>query len=201
MTGAQSVTFSYWRWFSNDQGSGAGEDYWDVDLSNDGGQSWTSLEHTQVSSNAWASQAFDLADYHGTPGLVQLRFVAADEGTGSIVEGAVDDFSIAGIFDATGTGDLPLAFELAMGQNYPNPFNPKTSIRFDLPEAQVVRLDVFDAEGRHVIQLLNEFRGPGYHSVAWNGRDGAGALLASGVYFTRIEAGPLRETSKMLLLK
>ena len=41
----------------------------------------------------------------------------------------------------------------------------------------------------------------GYHSVIWDGRDANGGQVASGVYFFRVQAGPLDETRKMLLLK
>ena len=100
---------------------------------------------------------------------------------------------------ATEIADLPAAYRLA--GNFPNPFNPKTNIRFDLPAAQSVRLDVYGPDGRHVVTLVDGQMPAGYHSVAWNGRDGSGGAVASGVYFYRIEAGPLRQTSKMLLLK
>jgi hypothetical protein len=200
MTGAQSVTFGYWRWYSNDQGSAPG-DWWDVELSNDGGQTWTSIEHTQTSSNAWVSQSFVLADYYAIPGLVQLRFIAADEGSGSIVEGAVDDFSIAGVFETTRVGDLPTGFELAMTQNYPNPFNPKTTIRFQLPSAGPVHLGIYDAAGRLIQTLASGEVDAGNYGVSWNGRDALGRPVAGGVYFARLvtPAGELNQ--RMVLLK
>jgi flagellar hook assembly protein FlgD len=64
-----------------------------------------------------------------------------------------------------------------------------------------VRLVVFSADGRRVTTLLDEQMGAGRHQVAWNGRDDHGVQVATGVYFARIEAGPLKETHKMLLLK
>ena len=201
MSGAESVTFAYWRWYSNDQGSGAGEDYWNVDLSNDGGQTWTSLEHTLASSNAWVTQSFDLASYFAVPGLVQLRFVATDEGTGSIVEGAVDDFSIAGIFDATGAGDLPAAFELAMDQNFPNPFNPKTTIRFRVPAAGSVMLGIFDASGRQVLTIASGRMEAGDHTMTWNGSDVFGRPVPSGVYFAKLRTESGELSRRMVLMK
>ncbi|MBN2172307.1 MAG: right-handed parallel beta-helix repeat-containing protein [Candidatus Krumholzibacteriota bacterium] len=101
--------------------------------------------------------------------------------------------------EATEIAALPAAYRLA--GNYPNPFNPKTSIRFDLPETQSVRLTIFDASGRRVATLVDATLPAGYHHADWNGRDDAGRSLASGVYFYRLEAGPLRETRRMLLLK
>jgi len=107
--------------------------------------------------------------------------------------------SVEFTLEATEIVALPAAYRLA--GNYPNPFNPKTTIRFDLPETQSVRLAIFDAAGRRVATLVDATLPAGYHDATWNGRDDAGRALASGVYFYRLEAGPLRETRRMLLLK
>ena len=88
-----------------------------------------------------------------------------------------------------------------LGQNFPNPFNPKTTICFDLPSPQETRLTIFAADGRRVITLLDAALPTGSHTAVWDGRDAAGHPAASGVYFYRIDAGPLQETRKMLLLK
>jgi parallel beta-helix repeat protein len=100
---------------------------------------------------------------------------------------------------ATEVADLPTAYRLA--GNFPNPFNPKTSISFDLPESQFVKLVVFAADGRRVTTLLNEQVAAGRHVAVWEGHDDDGRSVASGVYFARIQAGPLAETRKMLLMK
>jgi hypothetical protein len=101
--------------------------------------------------------------------------------------------------DDTAIPELPAVYRVA--QNFPNPFNPKTAIRFDLPEAQVAQVAVFGADGRLVRLLLDELRPAGFHQVVWDGTDSAGEQVASGVYFYSIQAGPLNETRKMLLLK
>jgi flagellar hook assembly protein FlgD len=88
-----------------------------------------------------------------------------------------------------------------MARNYPNPFNPKTTIRFDLPLAQNVSLVVFDISGRKITTLVDEALDAGYHSVDWSGRDEEGIEMASGVYFYKIKAGPLKRTERMVLLK
>ena len=90
---------------------------------------------------------------------------------------------------------------LSLAQNYPNPFNSRTRIRYSLPKAGAVRLEVFDLLGRRVA-LLNEGRAAaGAHSVAWDGLDGSGRAAASGVYFYRLEAGDASLTRKLLLLR
>jgi len=91
--------------------------------------------------------------------------------------------------------------DFALNQNYPNPFNPITSIAFEMPGAQNVRLTVYNMLGQKVRTLVDGHRPAGYYSVQWDGRDDFGKALSSGIYFYRIEAGAFRKTNKMILLK
>jgi hypothetical protein len=85
----------YYRWFTNDTGNDPGVDEWKVDVSNNGGTSWTNLETTNVSDRSWLFRQHDLGGITLTSQM-QFRFVAADEDPGSIVEAGVDDFSVLG---------------------------------------------------------------------------------------------------------
>ena len=99
----------------------------------------------------------------------------------------------------TSVRTMPLG--VALYQNHPNPFNPTTTIRFTLPEAQHVAVGIFNARGEHVIELVNEIRSEGDHEVIWNGRDVAGRLVGSGVYFYQLRTSDATQTRKMILLK
>ncbi|MDP6669248.1 MAG: M14 family zinc carboxypeptidase, partial [Candidatus Krumholzibacteria bacterium] len=200
-SGATSAVFSYWKWYSNDQGADPNNDWWDVDLSNDGGNSWISLEHTTTSSNAWVQESFDLFDHVGEAGVLQLRFIASDEGSGSLVEGGVDDFLLAGIFDTTGDDGLSVSFVDRLHQNNPNPFNPKTEIRFNLAEEGPALLRVFDSRGRVIRVLAEGEHAAGEHLLSWDGRDVTGHPLPSGVYFYRLETRDRVASKKMVLIK
>ncbi len=92
------------------------------------------------------------------------------------------------------TVEIPNYYSLS--QNYPNPFNPSTSIKFTLPEANNVKLVVFDILGKEVTTLVNEFRNTGTYNVDFDA-----SALSSGVYFYRLEAGNFTETKRMLLVK
>jgi len=89
----------------------------------------------------------------------------------------------------------------ALIDNHPNPFNPTTSISFDLPQAEKVRLTVFSVAGKHVATLLAGPLASGRHSIAWHGRDDQGRTVSSGAYFYRLEAGGITDTRPMMLLK
>lgn len=95
--------------------------------------------------------------------------------------------------------ELPSAF--ALEQNHPNPFNPSTRIRFALPEAAPVHLSVYDVLGRRVVVLIDEAMEAGTYDAVWDGRDEAGALVPSGMYLYRIEAGSFVQARTMLLVK
>lgn len=91
--------------------------------------------------------------------------------------------------------EVPDGFTLE--QNYPNPFNPTTTIRFGLPEATQVQLDVFDAQGRKVAELVRSYLAAGWYEAPWE----APLRTASGIYFYRLITGTNILTGKMMLLK
>jgi hypothetical protein len=89
----------------------------------------------------------------------------------------------------------------ALSQNYPNPFNPTTMISFTLPHREMVRLSIYDLTGREVRTLVHALHSAGDHSLTWDGRNDAGLVLPSGVYFYRMEAGQYAVTRKLMYLK
>ena len=94
---------------------------------------------------------------------------------------------------------LPTRYELY--QNLPNPFNPQTIIKYDLPEAANVQLEVFNILGQKVATLVNRYEAAGPKSVVWEGTDGKGAKVASGIYFYKISAEEFAAVKKMLFVK
>lgn len=85
--------------------------------------------------------------------------------------------------------------------NYPNPFNPETRIQFTVAESQSVSLTVFDASGRKIKNLQNEFLSPGEYEITWFGKNDAGKNVPSGLYILRMQAGTQVDTRKMLLVR
>jgi hypothetical protein len=301
---AGNVTFqlTYRRWYTNDTGNSPGEDVWLVQVT-DNGTSWSNLESTQASLRSWSFQEFSLEDYVNVTGSVRVRFVASDEGSGSIVEAGVDEFLLLArnviedaapptvilqnpnggealgggevykigwnasddigvvmahvllsqdggasypdtlisgplrngwswtvpqieaascrlrvvVLDAAqnaasddsdgnfsisslSAAETPVA-RLDLGQNAPNPFNPRTEITFHLPRAQQAALRIYDLEGKLVQTLIAGRLDAGLYTAVWDGTDGHGARVSSGLYFYRLETHDRRLTRKMLLLK
>lgn len=95
----------------------------------------------------------------------------------------------------------PVPSEYELSQNYPNPFNPTTSVRYQLPKAGRVVLQVFNINGQLVRTLVDNHRDAGYHVAIWDGTSSRGMLVSSGVYYYRITVGDYTMTKKMALLK
>ena len=91
----------------------------------------------------------------------------------------------------------------ALHENYPNPFNPETTIKYQLPDAGQVRLEVYNMLGQVVKTLVdNQFQNAGRYTLQWDATNNSGQPLSSGVYFYRILAGgEYQSHKKMLLLK
>jgi hypothetical protein len=97
-----------------------------------------------------------------------------------------------------GVTNRPTAFGLS--QNYPNPFNASTTIRFALPTDSDVSLRIYNVAG----QLVREYKqhmNTGYRSITWDGTNTKGEVVASGVYFYKLQAADFAKTLKMTLLK
>lgn len=80
--------------------------------------------------------------------------------------------------------------------NYPNPFNPTTQIQFTLPEAQNVRVSVFNMLGQEVAVLAEGSKDAGTHTVQFNA-----TAFSSGIYLYRIQTQATVITNKMMLIK
>lgn len=105
------------------------------------------------------------------------------------------------IYDPRGKhiAGIPQRYELY--QNYPNPFNPQTQLRYDLPASGQVELSVYNVLGQRVRVLVDQMQEAGRKSVIWDGKDGSGHEVASGIYFYKIKAENYQKTMKMVLLK
>jgi len=79
---------------------------------------------------------------------------------------------------------------------YPNPFNSSVRIAYTLQARTIVRLAVFDQQGRCVKLLSSGSRSEGAHEVYWDAAD-----LSSGVYLLNLEACGRSVNRKLALVK
>ena len=96
--------------------------------------------------------------------------------------------------------------ETALLANYPNPFNPETWIPYQLAVPAEVVLTIYDMNGVTVRRLTVGHQAVGMYqsrgrAAYWDGRNGSGESVASGVYFYTLTSGEFTATRKMLVQK
>ncbi len=134
-----------------------------------------------------------------TPDLIGSTYVAhssADTVDHSVFSPGADIFGNPFFSNQVSTEDNERVLGFVLYQNYPNPFNPNTTIKYDLPVAGIVKLEVIDILGRHVSTLVNKFEHSGSKTVNFDG-----SYLSSGIYFYVLESDFGLKTGKMILLK
>jgi hypothetical protein len=122
-------------------------------------------------------------------GYSVTTMVAADQVVG-ILEPVTSNIDVSGV---------PRAFELHGCS--PNPFNPVTTLSYSIPQASVVRLDLYDLAGRKLRTLVNEMCDAGTFEAIWNGRDDEGRDMPSGVYLAKMRWARGSQTMKMVLAR
>lgn len=99
---------TYTRWYSNNLGADPNNDSMPIDISNDNGANWTSVELVTENTNAWTPVTIRVSDFFAAPSSqVRLRFVPSDLNAGSLVEAGVDEVFVS-VLDCVGglAGDL-----------------------------------------------------------------------------------------------
>lgn len=104
-------------------------------------------------------------------------------------------------------GALPVAFGLENA--YPNPFNAAVVVPFRVPQqisvdrgaSTDVTLRIYNLLGQPLRTLVQGVQAPGRHLAQWDGRDGKGNRVASGIYIVRLEAGTAALSRKLLYLQ
>lgn len=151
---------SYWRWYVNAPASGAnpGADWWQVAVSDDGGDTWVEVEETLTQDISWRRNAFRIQEYVGLTDAFRIRFVASDSlrlgqeyDGGSLIEAAVDDLVIhdlvvIGVAEHEGSGIIA----------WPVPFSERLHAAGWQPGTLV---GVLDPLGREVERQRADARG------------------------------------------
>jgi len=100
---------------------------------------------------------------------------------------------------------LPLPDVFGLSQNYPNPFSGFSRINYQVPDVDgksvSTLIRVYDAAGKVVRILVDQPKSPGYYTVTWDGTNGSGNPVPSGIYFCKINAGNFAAAKKMILVR
>ena len=141
----------------------------------------------------------------GTWGLAAMNVMDKAQNTlradfTEIVRFEVDDGAAAAPVIAVLPDDTQLL------PNYPNPFNPETWIPYQLANNSDVNIAIYDTRGMLIRKLALGYQSAGYYTgrsraAYWDGRNGLGESVASGVYFYRLQTDETSLTRKMVILK
>ena len=133
-----------------------------------------------------------------------IRLLFTSDGSEESIGWFVDDIHLIlnqEMPDVSVNDEFVLPSTVELYPAYPNPFNPVTSIRYNLPQAGLVNLKVYDLMGREIRTLTDGFENAGMKSVLWDARDNHGNMISSGVYIYRLEAAGQVQANKLILLK
>ncbi len=174
---------------------------------------WASLDGREIAPGVITLGGFNVEALKSAEAgvVLEVLFAAKGEPVASedfALRNLADDFSAANVQAGDQSGEqsaaMPKIFQLH--QNFPNPFhlsthNNETLIRFDLPGAAKVKIDlaIYNLAGQTVRRLVAGDRTPGAHEVKWDGRDELGSLVPSGTYWYRLQAGE-RVTGKAMIV-
>ncbi|MEL7533636.1 MAG: choice-of-anchor B family protein, partial [Bacteroidota bacterium] len=188
------LNFQYWLVNLNLATASAGDDFLRVELS-DGPNTVTLIEYTGPLNNFWTlSDSFHLKNFLPLTNQMFIRFITQDTGDPTLVEAAIDVFTITE-GDTSSSNNTALEDQL-LGEKafsvFPNPSNGQFQLLYDLPaESSQWSISLENLHGQSVLQ--QELKGyEGTQTIATN--------LPSGLYLAIIkENGRNRGVRKIWL--
>ncbi len=141
---------------------------------------------TRVNANPIPMAAGGSFTVHDEPGTTGSRYYRLSAVLKNGTETALSNAQVT-------LGSATYSFALAGS----NPFTNRVTLRYTLPKAEHVAIDVYTVAGQRVQTLVNRTDGAGAHSVDFAMRDGARALQP-GVYLVKITAGSYSHTVRVV---
>ncbi len=184
LTGREHPIFSYWRWYVNAPAGGAnpGTDWWQVQISDDGGDSWVFIEETRTQENNWRRKAFRVEDFVEINDQFRIQMIASDSvfvgenlDGGSLIEAAVDDIFL---WDLPSVGVEEQADAGHQWSIFPNPSEGTFTLNYAFEQPENVQVEITNAVGQVIFREV------------WNQAQGNRTLhldgAATGLYHVRM---------------
>lgn len=148
----------------------------------DGGRTWDD-SYSEYMGYVWYDVFFTDRDHGWVVGMY----------------GAIDRFLGPGLSVSQPRQGVPE--QMLLYPNHPNPVQNSTIIRYEVPIAAPVQLQIYDLLGRQVCTLVDAEKIAGRYEVNWDGRDETGRLVANGIYFYHLRAGKMTQTKKLIVAR
>ncbi len=184
----------------------SGEDFW---VQYFDGSTWRTVASyasgTDFNNGTFYNKVVTISsNQYNFPANAKIRFMCDASDNNDDVY--IDEIEFRGMSGSGGSSKLvktnsmiPEGFTLS--QNYPNPFNLNTTISFSLSTPSEVNLTIYNIMGQKIKTIAQGWYEAGSHAVTWDGKNEAGSVVASGIYFYKLSAGDKVITKKMSLLK
>jgi hypothetical protein len=91
--------------------------------------------------------------------------------------------------------------KFVLKQNCPNPFNSITTIEYEIPQMDLITIEIFDLLGQKIRTLVKQHQSVGVHLVLWDGYDDQGKLSTTGIYLCRLLVGKQQSVQKIAFIK
>jgi hypothetical protein len=145
------------------------------------------LDSLYINQNSGSGSWVAIGEYQlAAASPVRVRLIhAGGQSAGSVLRADALRFTL--LSEGTGLArheGMEQPGEVLLLPNYPNPFNSSTALRFIMPAAAEITLDIYDIQGRKVRSLFAGRLASGEHQISWDGRDEGGYAVASGLYFS-----------------
>jgi hypothetical protein len=177
--------------------SARGPDSLKVEYSTDGSNFTRVAAYRRYEPNAnWVEHTLYLGTFSGT---IYLGFLAYSEyGNHIFIDYVRMVGAVSGIEHQNGNNVIATALFTPK----PNPVtNAPVLLSFSLAEPSQVSLKVFDASGKLVKTLVNEYKNSGVYDINWNCRDDYSRKVAEGIYFYILETPKQKFCRKMVLMQ
>ena len=138
-----------------------------------------------IDSISFASQTSDISYGRFPDGSEYWNFLNPTPGTSNMITNVNDKF-------------IPTEFSVSA---YPNPFNPSTTIQYQIPQTDNVKIEIYDLLGSKIWYKNIDEQPAGKHKITWNGTDKNGGNVSSGVYLLKVQAGSFNQIYKLMLIK
>jgi hypothetical protein len=170
--------FTYYRWFSNDQGATPKTDFWQTFISGDG-INWVPIENTLTADHSWRMFAFKISDYTTPTAAMRMKFIAEDANDGSLIEAAIDDLTLWGV-DPTALKENKLNNGISIA---PNPANEIVFVGFEAQSNQNYTISITNAVGQVVYAREEKNLSGGHQKLSIPTEN-----LEEGIYFLQLKS-------------
>jgi len=190
-------------WFTLDTSAGVSfahycvtQPAWDYGIAeiNNGSEFWSELAIFGGNVGGWNQVSCPAPNYGGQTVRVRFRFV--DDDVTNAEGWYVDDFA-AGLL--TGLAGQPGASASGLSLDAPGVVSSPVRMGYRLPAGALGRIAVFDITGRPVRLVCRDAQGTG--AAVWDLKDARGGSVPNGCYFMKLDAGPDRAVTKLVVAR